>query len=90
VSVTAHVNGRQLTAMHESWFGGNIAEAQRLHLQSLALTKAMFVTSNPVPIKHALKILGVLPNDTVRLPLVPVTTDESATIHAGLKQYGLL
>jgi 4-hydroxy-tetrahydrodipicolinate synthase len=90
VSVTAHVNGCQLAKMHECWFGGDIAGAQKLHLASLSLTKALFVTTNPVPVKHALKTLGVLPNDTVRLPLVPASSEESKIIHDGLKQYGLL
>jgi 4-hydroxy-tetrahydrodipicolinate synthase len=90
VSVTSHIFGKELAKMHEYWFEGNIINAREIHLKSLALTKTLFVPTNPVPVKHALKAMGVIPNDFVRLPLVQATTDESAAIKTGLKQYGLL
>jgi 4-hydroxy-tetrahydrodipicolinate synthase len=90
VSVTSHVAGRDLATMHDSWFAGDISCAQKIHLRSLALTRAMFVTSNPVPVKHALKLMGVIPCDYVRLPLVGATIEESEIIQASLKNYGIL
>ena len=90
VSVTAHVNGKQLSEMHEAWFTGDIVRARQLHLQSLALTRTLFSAPNPVAVKASLKILGIIPDDVVRLPLVRATDDEKQRVSAGLKQYGLL
>jgi 4-hydroxy-tetrahydrodipicolinate synthase len=90
VSVTSHIYGRQLADMHSAWFKGEVEKARQIHLQSLALTRTLFLAPNPVAVKAALKLIGVLQNDLVRLPLVPVTDSERERVAAGLKQYGLL
>jgi 4-hydroxy-tetrahydrodipicolinate synthase len=90
VSVISHINGRHLSDMHRAWFGGDIAHARQLHLASLALTKTLFLAPNPVAVKAALKIIGIIPSDTVRLPMVNATEVERERVAEGLKQYGLL
>ena len=51
---------------------GNGAEALRLHQQLLPLMDALFFESNPIPLKAALKLLGLC-EDGLRLPLVPAS-----------------
>ncbi len=72
ISVLANVLPRETAAMIASARRGNAVEALRLHQQLLPLMDALFVESNPIPLKAALKLLG-LGEDTVRLPLVPAT-----------------
>ena len=72
VSVTSHVAGKAIKAMHTAYFAGDIATARKLHLATLPLTRALFCTSNPVPVKYALQRLGVLTDASVRLPLVGI------------------
>lgn len=72
ISVLANVLPRETAAMIAAARQGNAAEALRLHQQLLPLMDALFLESNPIPLKAALKLLG-LGEDTVRLPLVPAT-----------------
>jgi 4-hydroxy-tetrahydrodipicolinate synthase len=90
VSVTSHVYGQELAELHQAWFSGNTSRARELHLASLALTRTLFLAPNPVAVKAALKLLGIIANDDVRLPLVKVNAEERERVRAGLAQYGLL
>ncbi len=69
VSVLGNVLPRETATMISAALQGNGAEALRLHQQLLPLMDALFVESNPIPLKAALKLLG-LGEDVVRLPLV--------------------
>ncbi len=90
VSVTSHVYGKAIAKMHDAWFSGDIELAQKIHFASLPLTKTLFLAPNPVAVKAALKILGIIPNDLVRLPLVKANDEECGRVVAGLKHSGLL
>ena len=70
VSVLANLLPGETAAMVASARQGNLAEALRLHHQLLPLMDALFLESNPIPLKAGLKLLG-LGEDLVRLPLVP-------------------
>jgi 4-hydroxy-tetrahydrodipicolinate synthase len=72
ISVLGNVLPRETAAMISAARQGHGAEALRLHQQLLPLMDALFVESNPIPLKAALKLLG-LGEDTVRLPLVPAS-----------------
>jgi 4-hydroxy-tetrahydrodipicolinate synthase len=47
------------------------------------------VTTNPIPIKAALAMTGLIPSDALRLPLVPADEEQRATIRAALESVGL-
>ncbi|MBI1751544.1 MAG: 4-hydroxy-tetrahydrodipicolinate synthase [Acidobacteria bacterium] len=68
VSVLGNVLPRETAALVASARHGQGAEALRIHQRLLPLMDALFVESNPVPLKAALKLLG-LGSDAVRLPL---------------------
>ncbi len=87
VSVTAHVAGRAIKQVHEAYAAGETAAARDLHLKTLPLTRALFCTSNPVPVKYALQKLGVLTNAAVRLPLVEATAAERELIESALREF---
>jgi 4-hydroxy-tetrahydrodipicolinate synthase len=72
VSVLGNVLPRETAAMIAAARRGNTLEALRLHQQLLPLMDALFVESNPIPLKVALKLLGI-GNDGVRLPLAPAS-----------------
>jgi 4-hydroxy-tetrahydrodipicolinate synthase len=50
---------------------GRMAEAEAVHRRLLPLFKALFVESNPGPVKFLLSAMGIIANE-LRLPLVPV------------------
>ncbi|MGM3306707.1 4-hydroxy-tetrahydrodipicolinate synthase [Anabaena sp. WFMT] len=68
VSVASHIVGNQLQQMIESFNMGKIQIATEIHLQLFPLFKALFLTTNPIPVKHALKLQG-WEVGSVRLPL---------------------
>jgi len=89
ISVASHVAGRQIRAMIDAFVAGDVAEAARRHGELLPLFKACFVTTNPIPIKAALSLLG-LPAGPVRLPLIDADESVRATLRAAMAKLGLL
>lgn len=91
VSVTGHVAGPALAAVVRAFDAGDHAGALRIFLSIApaidALNGAGF---QAVSAKAALQVLGVLPERSVRLPLVPASDDELAQIRDGLRAAGLL
>jgi len=71
VSVSANVVPEKVAAMCEEWENGNVAAAQALHYELLPLFDALFVQTNPLPVKAVLAHAGVIKN-VLRLPLTPL------------------
>lgn len=91
VSVTSHVVGRDIKAMHTAFFAGDYKEASRLHAKMLPIVRACFqpTTPSPAPVKMALNLLGV-PAGPLRLPLVEANESETEIVRRALRDYGLL
>jgi 4-hydroxy-tetrahydrodipicolinate synthase len=70
VSVASHLAGEPISAMVRAFLAGDTATALRLHDQLLPLCKALFCTTNPIPVKAALELSG-WPVGAPRLPLLP-------------------
>jgi 4-hydroxy-tetrahydrodipicolinate synthase len=68
---------------------GDTAAARKINQDLLPLYKGLFITSNPIPLKAALEIVG-RPVGPPRLPLVPATLDERNRIEHALKESGVL
>ena len=77
VSVSAHLVGKDMKAMHTAFFAGDYAQAARLNAKMLPIVRALFqpTTANPAPLKAALNMLGV-PVGGLRLPLVEANEKE--------------
>jgi 4-hydroxy-tetrahydrodipicolinate synthase len=89
VSVAAHVVGGRIHHMTDLVESGDIPAARKVHEELSPLFNALFITTNPIPVKTALAILG-LPAGPPRLPLVPATTEERTRIEKALGDAGLL
>jgi 4-hydroxy-tetrahydrodipicolinate synthase len=89
VSVASHLVGAQIHQMVDLIVTGDIPAARKIHEQLAPLYNAMFITSNPIPVKAALQMLGRGCGGT-RLPLVAATPDEEARVRAALEDAGLL
>jgi dihydrodipicolinate synthase (EC 4.2.1.52) len=77
VSVASHIIGDEMKNMVDAWFNGDSKTASRLHLQLYPFFKGIFVTSNPIPIKALVNMMG-LKAGGVRLPLVNATEEEKS------------
>ena len=86
ISVAAHLVGLQMKDMINKYLAGKVSEAAAIHLNLIPLIKALFVVSNPVPVKYALNQIGFNVGKP-RLPLVEPDAKSAALIRETLKLY---
>ncbi len=86
ISVASHLVGNQIREMMEKFLNGSNKEAASIHRNLLPLIEALFIVSNPVPVKYALNYLG-FPVGKPRLPLVEPDKKTAEIIQATLKNY---
>lgn len=86
ISVISHLVGVQFREMVSQAVSGRMAEAAAIHRKLLPLVNAMFILSNPIPVKHALNSVGFAVGKP-RLPLTPPDEKSAAAIEAALKKY---
>jgi 4-hydroxy-tetrahydrodipicolinate synthase len=89
VSVASHCVGDRLQAMIQAFITGNVQEATRIHLELLPLFKVLFMTTNPIPLKAALELMGWNVGEP-RLPLVPLSSENRSLLKAVLDELQLL
>ena len=89
VSVAAHLVGERIRQMIELIDSGDIPAARKVHEELTPLFNALFITSNPIPVKAALELVGRRVGPP-RLPLVRATAEERARIEKALSDAGLL
>jgi 4-hydroxy-tetrahydrodipicolinate synthase len=74
ISVVGNIVPRKLTEMFTAFFKGNLAEAVKVHEHLLPVSRAMFIESNPIPVKTAMHHLGMAAGP-LRLPLCSMSDD---------------
>lgn len=89
VSVVANIVPKETSAMINSFFKGDMETARKAHHRLYPLTKAMFIETNPIPVKTAMRILGRL-NGELRLPLCEMAEANKRHLTKALNDYGLL
>ena len=89
ISVASHLVGPQIRQMIELIETGDVAAARKIHESLSPLFNALFITSNPIPVKAALEMTGRHVGSP-RLPLVPATAEERDRIRKALEDAGLL
>lgn len=86
ISVASHLVGIQIKDMMEKFLDGKPQEAAKIHRHLLPLVNALFIVSNPVPVKWALNYVG-FPVGKPRLPLIEPDEKSADLIQATLKNY---
>jgi 4-hydroxy-tetrahydrodipicolinate synthase len=86
ISVASNLVGIQIKDMMEKFLSGKPQEAAKLHRQLLPLVNALFVVSNPVPVKWAMNYVG-FPVGKPRLPLIEPDEKSADLIQTTLKNY---
>ena len=89
ISVVANVAPKRSAAAVGAALRGDWDEARRLHFDLLPLMRALFVETNPVPVKAALSMMGFC-RDDLRLPLLPMSEGLRPRLHQALVDAGLL
>jgi len=86
IGVTTHLVGKQYKKMMDLILAGKIVEAAAIHRSLVPLVNAMFISTNPAPVKYALNYLGFKVGKP-RLPLVEPDEKAAAIIRETLKKY---
>ncbi|MFQ3680552.1 MAG: 4-hydroxy-tetrahydrodipicolinate synthase [Pseudanabaenaceae cyanobacterium] len=89
VSVASHLVGADIKQCLEAFVSGNVSQAQRLHLKLFPLFRALFWSTNPIPLKAALFLLG-RDSGVVRSPLVRADEILLGRLRGILASLGLL
>jgi 4-hydroxy-tetrahydrodipicolinate synthase len=89
ISVASNVIPHEVAQMVRAFAAGKAAAAQKLHHKFFPLFKDLFIETNPVPVKAALAMMGVI-EEEYRLPLVPMSAKNRGTLRATLKACGVL
>jgi 4-hydroxy-tetrahydrodipicolinate synthase len=89
ISVASNLIPRQVAQMVKAFSAGNFRGALKLHQQYYPLYKDLFVETNPVPIKAALAMMGLI-QEEYRLPLVPLSDKNRQVLKASMRACGVL
>ncbi|HRR42823.1 MAG TPA: dihydrodipicolinate synthase family protein, partial [Syntrophales bacterium] len=78
-----------MAAMVDSFSAGDINKARELHYKTTPLVKALFIETNPAPVKAALALMGKIEYE-IRLPLVKLSDANFENLKKTMKSYGLI
>ena len=90
ISVTANVAARGMAELCALSQQGDFVNARRLNQRLMHLHQKLFVEPNPIPVKWAVKRLGLIATDTLRLPMTPLTDAGRPVVEQALKNAGRL
>lgn len=89
ISVLANLIPKDVHNICEYYLNGNVKDALDLQLKTLPLANALFVETNPIPVKTALNLMG-MEAGSLRLPLVDMEEKNLKTLQYELKAYNLI
>jgi len=89
VSVANHILPKEVKAMVSAALAGDFKTARELHYKLFDLFKALFMDTNPVPVKTAAWMLGLIEEKSFRLPLCEMPPQKEEKLREVLRSYGL-
>jgi 4-hydroxy-tetrahydrodipicolinate synthase len=89
ISVVSNVVPREVAQMVKAYAAGRVKKALQLHQKLYPLFKDLFIETNPVPVKAALAMMGLV-EEEYRLPLVPLSAKNRETLRTTMKACGVL
>lgn len=89
ISVVANIIPRQVAEMVKAYLKGNFKKALQLHYKLLPLIKAMFIETNPIPVKTSMGLMGLCEPD-LRLPMCSMEKENLAKLKKVLRSHKLI
>lgn len=89
ISVASNIIPKELSKMVNSFLSGDAKQATKLHLKYYPLFKDLFIETNPIPIKAAMAMLGMI-EEAYRLPLTKMSDKNKEILKATLIACGVL
>ena len=88
ISVVSNIAPRETVAIYKAFCKGSIDEARDRQIQLLPLIHALFVETNPAPVKHAMHRLGLC-SEEMRLPLYEISSENKRLVDIELSRFGM-
>lgn len=89
VSVVSNIVPKDVVALVNEFEKGSLKKTQEIHYKLLPLIKAIFIETNPIPVKTAMGLLGMC-DPELRLPMCAMAPDNLEKLKKALEDYGLL
>lgn len=89
VSVVANILPREVSELVSSFLNGEIERSMQIHKSLFPICRAMFIETNPIPVKTAMRLLGRL-NGEMRLPLCKMSDAHEKQLQNALEAYGII
>jgi 4-hydroxy-tetrahydrodipicolinate synthase len=89
ISVIANVVPRETAEMTHAALAGDWKLARELHLKLFPLSRAMFIETNPIPVKETMALMGMIEPE-FRLPMCRMSEANRARLSAVLEPFGLV
>lgn len=89
ISVTANIMPKEMAMLMDYSLKGDQVEAKKLHLKLLEISNQMFMDSNPIPVKEALALMGLIEAE-LRLPMIRLADAQMPILKELLKKYKLI
>jgi len=89
ISVAANIVPRDVAAIIDAFDKGDLKKAQEIHFKLMPLIRALFIETNPIPVKKAAELMGLC-SGALRLPMCDMEEAHLAKLKEALNSYGLL
>ncbi len=90
MNAVGNIAPRKVAEICNRVFAGDLEGAKKLHYDLFELNKAVFLDTNPIPMKYMMKRMGLLATNEHRLPMVPATPDQERQLDEILKKAGMI
>jgi len=90
ISVAANIAPKPMSEMVDAMLKGEIEKAKEINLRLYPMFESMFLETNPIPVKKAAEMMGLLPAGHVRLPLGALSASNEEKLKAVLKGQGMI
>jgi 4-hydroxy-tetrahydrodipicolinate synthase len=90
MNAVGNLDPARVAALCNAAFSGKWDEAKKLHYELFPIAQAIFLDSNPIPLKYMMARMGMLSNSEVRLPLTPLDGGKERILDDVLRNGGLL
>ena len=90
ISVVGNLVPKDMKRLTDAMLAGDVATAQEAHRRLFPLCRVLFIETNPIPVKTAMKMVGLLESDEKRLPMTDLAPEHAEALKKALEAYGLL
>jgi len=90
ISVVGNLVPKDVKRLTDAMLVDDVATAREVHRRLFPLCRALFIETNPIPVKTAMKMVGLLESDEKRLPMTDLSPEHAEALRTALQKYGLL